>query len=61
MDINIFRGVMTLIIMLLFIGLCIWVYSKKRKPMYEDAARMALDDDDKKSSVSNGKEAVTHE
>ncbi|WP_417447012.1 cbb3-type cytochrome oxidase subunit 3 [Kangiella sp.] len=61
MDINIFRGVMTLIIMLLFIGLCIWVYSKKRKPMYEDAARMALDDDDKESSAKNGKKAVTHE
>ncbi|MHC9509737.1 cbb3-type cytochrome oxidase subunit 3 [Kangiella sp. M94] len=62
MDINIFRGVMTLIIMLLFIGLCIWVYSKKRKPMYEDAARMALDEDDRDSgSASNRKEAVTHE
>ncbi|HEY9031940.1 MAG TPA: cbb3-type cytochrome c oxidase subunit 3 [Kangiella sp.] len=61
MDINIFRGVMTLIIMLLFIGLCIWVYSKKRKPMYEDAARMALDDDDKESSANHGKKAVTHE
>ncbi|MBD3652883.1 cbb3-type cytochrome c oxidase subunit 3, partial [Kangiella sp.] len=51
MDINIFRGVMTLIIMLLFIGLCIWVYSKKRKPMYDQAARMALDEDDKESTA----------
>lgn len=61
MDINIFRGIMTLIIMLLFIGLCIWVYSKKRKPMYDDAARMALDDEQRSGNSNNGKEAVTHE
>lgn len=61
MDINIFRGVMTLIIMLLFIGLCIWVYSKKRKPMYEQAARMALDEDDKDSTANNRKEVMSHE
>ncbi len=61
MDINIFRGVMTLIIMLLFIGLCIWVYSKKRKPMYDQAARMALDEDDKESAANNRKEVMSHE
>lgn len=62
MDINIFRGIMTLIIMLLFIGLCIWVYSKKRKPMYEDAAHMALDDEDKSEIAAAKKhKAVTNE
>ena len=62
MDINLFRGIMTLIIMLLFIGLCIWVYSKKRKPMYEQAARMALDEEDKASGAANNhKEVMSHE
>lgn len=66
MDINIFRGVMTLIVMLLFIGLCIWIYSKKRKPIYDNAARMALDEDDRASysdsDPSNDRErVVTHE
>lgn len=57
MDINIFRGVMTLIIMVLFIGLCIWVYSKKRKPMYDQAARMALEENDKAKAASKDKRA----
>lgn len=61
MDMNIFRGIMTLIIMLLFIGLCIWVYSKKRKPMYEDAARMALDDDNSENATAEKQKVVTNE
>ncbi|NVK21243.1 MAG: cbb3-type cytochrome c oxidase subunit 3 [Kangiellaceae bacterium] len=45
MDINDFRGIMTLITMLLFIGICIGVYSKKRKKTYDEAARMVLDEE----------------
>jgi len=43
MDMNVFRGVMTLIIMLLFIGICLRVYSRSRKPMYDKAANMAIE------------------
>lgn len=45
MDINLFRGILTVILLVLFIGLCLWVFSKKRKKQYEDAAKMALDSD----------------
>ncbi len=44
MDMNIFRGITTLVLMVLFIALCFWVYSKKRKPMYEEAAKMAIEE-----------------
>ena len=47
MDMNVFRGVMTLIIMLLFIGICLRVYSRKRKPMYDHAASMAVEQEAK--------------
>ena len=43
MDINLIRGILTVVLLVLFIGLCIWVFSKKRKKQYEDAAKMALD------------------
>lgn len=45
MDINVLRGIITLITMILFIAICITVYSKRNKKKYEDAARMALEDD----------------
>lgn len=44
-DINDFRGIMTLITMLLFIALCIGVYSKKRKKSYDEAAHMAIEEE----------------
>lgn len=47
MDMNLFRGLMTLIIMALFIGICLRVYSAKRKPLYDEAATMALEKENK--------------
>jgi cytochrome c oxidase cbb3-type subunit IV len=46
MDINILRGLMTLVIMLLFLSICISVYSKKNKGKFDRAARMALENKD---------------
>ncbi len=46
MDMNVFRGIVALILLLLFVGLVIWVYGKKRKGLYEKAAYMAVEDDD---------------
>lgn len=46
MDINTLRGIETAILLVLFIGLVIWVYSKKRKATFDEAARMPLEEDD---------------
>ncbi|WP_223670861.1 cbb3-type cytochrome oxidase subunit 3 [Kangiella shandongensis] len=43
MDINLIRGILTVVLLILFVGLCFWVFSKKRKSQYEEAAKMALD------------------
>ena len=40
MDINDLRGLSTLFLMFAFIGLCIWAYSSKRKPYFDDAANL---------------------
>ena len=44
MDMGLFRGLLTLVLMLLFIALVIWAYSKNRKPDFDAAARLPLDE-----------------
>ena len=45
MDIGTFRGVMTAVLMLLFIALVFWAYSRHRKEDFDAAARLPLDDE----------------
>ena len=45
-DINVVRGLITLVLMLLFIGVCIWAYSSKRKQDFEQASRLPLERED---------------
>lgn len=47
MDINLFRGVMTAILMALFIALVFWSFSKRRKEDFEAAARLPLDENER--------------
>ncbi len=46
MDINDLRGLSTLFLMISFIGLCFWVYSKKRKQSYDAAAKLPFADEE---------------
>ncbi len=46
MDINFLRGLATLILFIAFIGMCIWVYSSKRKKGYDEAANLPFAEDD---------------
>ncbi len=47
MDINTFRGIITLLLMILFLALVIWAFSSKRHRDFEDAARLPLGDDER--------------
>ena len=42
MDINDLRGLSTLFLMIAFIGLCFWAYSRKRKKTFDEAANSAI-------------------
>ncbi len=44
--IGIFRGAMTLILLLFFVAIIAWAWSGRRKPVFDAMARMALDEDD---------------
>ncbi|WP_405238427.1 cbb3-type cytochrome oxidase subunit 3 [Lentisalinibacter orientalis] len=46
MDINTFRGLITLVLMILFLVLVVWVFSSRRKKDFEEAANIPLGDDE---------------
>lgn len=46
MDINDLRGLSTVFLMITFIGVCIWAYSKKRKREFDEAANLPFADDE---------------
>jgi cytochrome c oxidase cbb3-type subunit 4 len=46
MDINDLRGISTLFLMISFIGLCIWAYSRKRHKAFEEAAELPFADEE---------------
>lgn len=46
MDINTIRGLLTLILLILFLGIVAWAYSSKRKKDFDEAARLPLQDED---------------
>lgn len=45
MDLGTLRGLITLVLMLVFIGIVIWAWSSKRKKDFEEAARLPLEED----------------
>ena len=51
MDMGIVRGLITLVLLVLFLGLCAWAWSRKRKKDFEEAAQLALDEEDRSAAV----------
>ena len=45
MDINVIRGIFTLLLMLIFVGICLWAYSRARKTDFAQAANLPLEED----------------
>jgi cytochrome c oxidase cbb3-type subunit IV len=48
--IGIVRGVITLVLTVLFIALTVWAWSSKRKELFDSMARMPLDEDSDSAS-----------
>ncbi|HKU89466.1 MAG TPA: cbb3-type cytochrome c oxidase subunit 3 [Steroidobacteraceae bacterium] len=45
MDIGMFRGIVTGTLLVLFVWLIAWAWSKARKPAFDAAARVPLEED----------------
>ena len=56
MDINDFRGVLTAIIFLAFIGIWVWAWSSRRKSDFEASAVLPLEED--KDLTTNERENI---
>lgn len=46
MDIGTFRGITTLLIMIAFLGVVFWAYSKRRKKDFDEAKNLPFADDE---------------
>jgi cytochrome c oxidase cbb3-type subunit 4 len=45
MDLPTLRGIVTVVLLVAFVGLVIWAWSSKRTADFEEAAHLPLDDD----------------
>ena len=45
MDINDFRGLITVVTLLAFLGIWVWAWSKRRKQDFDASAALPLEDD----------------
>jgi cytochrome c oxidase cbb3-type subunit IV len=52
-------GLITLVLLLAFVGGWIWAWSSKRKPQFDAAARLPLEDDQPPRDVDNASEEKT--
>ena len=56
MDINTFRGLTTILVMIVFIGIVLWAFSRKRKSRFDDAANLPFADDEIEKRTLNESE-----
>ena len=53
MSVAFVQSVWTVIAMVVFIGIVFWAYSKRKKADFEEAGRMALNDDEPVQNTMN--------
>ncbi len=56
MDMNWFRGAMTVIWLVIFLGVLWWAYSPRRKARFEEAARLVFDEQPRDRSANDSQE-----
>ncbi|WP_249978359.1 cbb3-type cytochrome oxidase subunit 3 [Vreelandella olivaria] len=61
MDTGTFRGLITLFLIVAFIGIFLWAYSKRRKPDFDEAANLPFADNDDEQPTSDKHASLEHE
>lgn len=56
MDYNDFRGITTLMVLIAFLAVVVWAYSRKRKKRFDDAANSIFDQQEEKMHDASVKE-----
>jgi len=52
MDVTIFHGLWTGVLLVIFIGIVVWAWSGKRKRAFDEAAALPFDDNDEPESAA---------
>ncbi|GAB1256814.1 cbb3-type cytochrome oxidase subunit 3 [Aurantivibrio plasticivorans] len=52
MDINTWRGISTIIVMIAFIAICWWAFAPRRKKRFDDAANLPFADESQHSRTT---------
>ena len=54
MDLDVIRGIVLVMLIIGFLGIWAWAWSKKRKPEFDYASRLPLEEDRPGSPDNNG-------
>ncbi len=54
MDAGTLRGIYTLLLLVIFIGICWWAFSSRRKSDFDEAAALPLEEDDALNNHQSG-------
>lgn len=60
MDYGTYRGIYTIIVLIVFVGIIWWAYSKQSKKRFDHAANSILDDSDVEKKNSSKEEQQVH-
>ena len=58
MEINVFRGIILIVLIISFIGLWAWAWSRKRKTAFDEASMLPLEEDF--GTIPNDGRGVNH-
>jgi len=50
------QSIWTLVVMVIFFGILVWAFSRKRKQEFDDAAHLPIDDDDSVEKIVKEKQ-----
>ncbi|WP_069471398.1 cbb3-type cytochrome c oxidase subunit 3 [Candidatus Marithrix sp. Canyon 246] len=50
------QSIWTIIVMVIFFGVVVWAFSRKRKSEFDDAAHLPIDDDDSVEKIVKEKQ-----
>lgn len=56
MDYGTLHGLVTIVVMLTFVGIFAWAYSSRRKKQFDEAANLVFSDEDNKEMKDSGEQ-----
>jgi cytochrome c oxidase cbb3-type subunit 4 len=61
MDINTLRGLSTILVMIVFIGICLWAFNGRKKKDFDEAANLPFQDEDIANRTLSQTERKNHD